>query len=152
MNTKLENPSNIYVRSLKVLILLSVLGEAVIFLVWGVFLYPEGSILHKFLWTIVYCGLGMGSAAGAFVVFLVVNKMTGWKAILTTSLISGILLGLFCNYLCFNLDMHFNHFGGADTPGLFIWNGIIMSFLGGAFGGWLLFTDKGNHWLDRIRL
>ncbi|MCB2092109.1 MAG: hypothetical protein KDF58_11715 [Alphaproteobacteria bacterium] len=139
-----------YLRPLKFAILFSVLGEAVIFLVWGVILYPEGSILHKFLWTIVFCGLGMGSAGGAFISLYVVGRFTGIKALVACGLISGVLLGLFCNYLCFNLDMHFNYFGGASTPGLFIWSGIIMAVAGGMLVGWLCFTKTGNTWLDKL--
>ena len=82
----------------------------------------------------------------------VVGILKGGQAIVATAIISGILLGLFCNFLCFNLDMYFNYFGGADTPKLFIWNGITMSVLGGAFGGWLLFTERGLEWLKKAGL
>ena len=80
------------------------------------------------------------------------KKIKRVQAIIATAIISGILLGLFCNFLCFNLDMHFNYFGGADTPKLFIWNGIAMSVAGGAFGGWLLFTERGLKWLKKVGL
>lgn len=152
MDSLKNSISKQYLRPLKVLISLSIAGEAIIFLVWGLWLYPEGNILHKFLWTFVFCGFGMGAAAAAIVDIFVVEKLKGRKAILATAIISGILLGLFCNFLCFNLDMHFNYFGGGDTPKLFIWNGIVMSVLGGAFGGWLLFTEKGLSWLKILGL
>ena len=56
-----------FARPLKLAILFSVLGEAVILVVWGFYLFPEGSWFNKFMWTIVYCGLGMGGAFGSVV-------------------------------------------------------------------------------------
>ena len=149
MNTKYNVTVNDYLRPLKLAIIFSVLGEAAILLIWGVILYPEGSLLHKFLWTIVFCGIGMGAAAGVFIDFLVVGKLNGLPAIIATAFISFVLLGLFCNFLCFNLDMHFDFFGGHNTPNSFIWNGIVMATLGGIFVGWLCFTDKGNKILNK---
>lgn len=153
MTTKIDNQAvQAHLRPIKLAILLSVFGEAIIFLVWGIILYPEGSLINKFLWTIVFCGLGMGSALGAIITFSVVGKFKGTKAIIFCSVLSGIILGVFCNYLCFNLDLHFNYFGGQKTPDLFIWNGIIMSFLGGALLGWLCFTKRGSNLLNKYHL
>ena len=121
-------------------------------MVWGLILYPEGNILHKFLWTIIFCGLGMGAAAGSVVVFMISGRQKGYPAIVSCMLISIVLLGLLCNVLCFRLDMHFGFFGGADTPILFIWNGTIMSALGGWLVGWLSFTKKGKQLATKIRL
>jgi cytosine/uracil/thiamine/allantoin permease len=117
-----------------------------------VIFYPEGNLLHKFLWTIVFCGFGMGAGGGALIVLLVSGRLWGRSAIIASAFISFVLLGLFCNFLCFNLDMHFNFFGAHDTPALFVWNGIIMSILGGTLIGWLCFTKKGNAILERNNL
>lgn len=138
-----------YLRPLKLGIFFSILGEGAIFLIWGVYLYPEGNLFHKFLWTIVFCGLGMGAAIGAFIDFFIMGKLKGNAAIIATIFLSLLLLGLLCNFLCFNLDMHFNFFGGQNSPTLFIWNGIGMSILGGLLIGMLLFTKKGNGLLDK---
>lgn len=136
-------------RPVKLGILFSVLGEVVIFLIWGLWLYPEGNVLHKFLWTVVFCGLGMGATAGALISWWVEGKYWGKSAIWACSVISFTVLGLFCNFLCFKLDMHFNYFGAAVTPGLFIINGMIMSALGGALIGWLNFSYRGIKLLEK---
>lgn len=141
-----------YFRPLIVGILISMLGEALIFIIWGVILYPEGSLLHKFIWTIVLCGFGMGSGGGALITLVVSGRFWGRLAILVCALISLVLLGLFCNFLCFEIDMSFNFFGAHETPDLFIWNGIIMSVVGGVLIGWLCFTHKGNALLERVNL
>ena len=139
-------------RPLKLSILISLMGEAVILLVWGILLYPEGNLLHKFLWTIVFCGLGMGAAIGAIIALFVVGKWKGTYAVILCAELSGIVLGLFCNYLCHNLDMHFDYFGGRETPLFFIINGTIMAILGGALVGWLCFTEKGKGILNKLDL
>lgn len=113
-------------------------------MIWGLILYPEGKIIHKFLWTIVFCGLGMGAVAGSAIVFMVCGRQNGYPAVISCVWISLVLLGLFCNTLCFHLDMNFNFFGGADTPQLFIWNGVLMSVIGGGLTGFLSFTSKGK--------
>lgn len=139
-------------RPLKLSILFSMLGEAFIFLVWGVLLYPEGNLLHKFLWTVVFCGFGMGAAIGAIIALFVVGKWKGAYAVILCAELSGIVLGLFCNYLCFYLDMHFDYFGGKETPLLFVINGTVMATLGGALVGWLCFTEKGKRILNKYNI
>lgn len=133
-----------YLRPIKYSVLLSMLGEFIIFVVWGVILFPEGSLLNKLLWTVFFCGLGMGSAVGAVIAVFFVDKLRGSVAIVLSSLVSAILLGGFCNYLCLKLDQHFLYFGGHEASGLFIINGMVMSALAGALVGWLCFTDNGQ--------
>lgn len=139
-------------RPLKLSIILSVVGELIIFIVWGLVLYPEGSVLHKFLWAVVFCGFGMGSLTGAMITLFVVQRLKGMTAIAACVVISGLLLGVFCNFLCLNLDMHFNYFGGHDTPGLFIWSGLLMSIIGGLLVGVLSFTETGEVWMSRFNI
>ncbi|OEK03061.1 hypothetical protein BFP97_16715 [Roseivirga sp. 4D4] len=139
-------------RPVKLGILFSVIGEFFIFLLWGVWLYPEGNILHKFLWTVVFCGLGMGATTGVLISWWVEGKYWGRSAIFACALISFVILGLFCNFVCFSLDMHFNYFGAAATPGLFIINGMFMSALGGLLIGWLNFSYRGIKLLEKYGL
>ena len=132
-------------------IALSVLGETVIFLVWGVLLFREGDLVAKFLWTVVFCGFGMGSALGAALIALPIERLWGWQAVLTTALLSTTLLGVACNWLCFRLDAeYFHYFGGAENPILFLLNGVFMAFLGGGVIGFLAFTSPGSVVLGRV--
>lgn len=131
----------------------SVLAEFTIFLVWGVILYPEGDLVAKLLWTVLFCGVGMGSAVGALLVLLVVDRLEGVAAIAASSALSLLVLGVACNLLCFRLDAHyFHYFGAVDSPALFIGNGLVMSGLGGAAAGWLMFTERGRRQLRRVGL
>lgn len=141
-----------YLRPLQLSILFAVLGELIILIVWGVILYPEGSLLQKFLWTIVFCGLGMGSSIGALIDLFIVGKFKGFSAVVLTTLISVIFLGVLCNVLCYRLDMHFDYFGGKDTPTLFLVNGIFLSAGGGALVGWLCFSHRGRLVLEKLNL
>lgn len=146
------NSEKIILRPLKLSILISVAGELLLFIVWGLFLFPEGNIIHKLLWTVVFCGIGMGSSLGAIYIYLVHGQFWGWKAVMLCGIISTIVLGLFCNILCFKLDIHFNYFGGADAPALFIWSGVILSTVGGLLVGWLAYTKEGNRILAQVDL
>ena len=138
-------------RALWLSIALSMLGELTILLVWGIFLYPAGDLATKFLWTVVVCGLGMGSTIGALLVLLVVGRLWGAAAIAASTVLSTLVLGVGCNLLCFQLDTHFFHsFGGAENSGLFLWNGVFMAAVGGAITGWLVFTDSGARILTRF--
>lgn len=139
-----------YLRPLKLGIALSMLGELGLFVVFGLVLSPSGNLIHKFLWTVVFCGIGMGAAGGAFLDLFVVDRWRGWPAVLASTLISVALLGIACNLLCLSLDMDLDHFGGKSNPALFLASGILAAALGGAFLGWLLFTGRGVRVLDRL--
>lgn len=43
------------------------LGEAFLLVVWGLILFPEGSLLNKILWTIGFCGILMSTLGGVAV-------------------------------------------------------------------------------------
>ena len=131
-------------RPLKLALLFSILGEAVILLVWGFYLFPKGSWFIKTMWTLVYCGVGMGGAFGAVLVLGLLGRVDGWRAVGLTALLSTVMLGLFCNTLCLRLDMTFGYFGAQGAGLLFMLNGIVMSALGGAVLGWMTFTDRGR--------
>lgn len=138
-------------RVIQVCLSTTVLGEFIIFLVWGLWLYPGGDIVNKFLWTVVFCGFGMGSAIAVLLILLIADRLTGWRAAWATSGISLAILGVLCNWLCFRLDSHyFHYFGGAESPTLFIANGIVMSTIGGLLIGWLLFVPKGQQLLVKL--
>ena len=54
-----------YLRPLWLGILFAVAGELIVFLVFGLLLNGPGSWQTKLLWTVGFCGIGMGSAFGA---------------------------------------------------------------------------------------
>ncbi len=139
-------PEHGYARALKLTLLFSILGEAVIFLVWGLYLFPDGSWFNKFMWTIVYCGLGMGGAFGAVLVLGFFGRVDGLLAVVLSALVATLMLGLICNILCLRLDMIFNYFGARGSGGLFLSNGLVMSAAGGAILGWLIFTERGRNY------
>jgi len=139
-----------YLRPLWLVTALTVSAELIIFLIWGVWLYPDGNLLYKFLWAVVFCGIGMGAVVGMMLNMIVVDRWQGWKAIAATTAISIVVLGVICDTLCLSLDNVFGYFGGAENPALFLGNGLIMSAIGGLVVGYLLFTQKGEAWLDKV--
>ncbi|MDF1671641.1 MAG: hypothetical protein P1U83_18755 [Roseovarius sp.] len=70
---------------LKLALLFSAGGQAEIFVLWGLILFHEGNVFNTFMWTIVYCGFGMGVALGAVVALGILESLEGWKAIILTT-------------------------------------------------------------------
>lgn len=129
--------------------LLSELGLLVVF---GLWLFPAGSVVGKALWTIVFCGIGMGLVVGTAVGWLVVGRYDGIKAILATTGLSVAILGVGCNALCFAIDRQLNHFGAVDRPVLWLASGLVLSIVGGLAAGAILFSRRGQKLLNRLNL
>jgi len=53
MTTLTLPPDRPFARPLKLALLFSILGEAVLLVVYGLILFPEGSWVSKFMWTIL---------------------------------------------------------------------------------------------------
>ncbi len=138
-----------YLRPLYVSLILSVFAELILFLYFGVLINDEGNMLNKFLWSVIFCGIGMGSVFGIAILVFVLDRMTGWFAISMTTALAIIFFGV-CNFICFRLDQKFNYFGGINNPELFLFTGWLLSILGGLLIGTLLFTDTGNRLLNRL--
>jgi uncharacterized membrane protein len=142
-----------YRRSLVLCLLGAVLIEIGIFLVFGLLMYPGGDWIAKFLWTVVFCGVGMGAVLGAAINLFVLDRLSGWNAVLATTAWSVALLGIGCNLLCYRLDAnYFQYFGGQDNAALFLGNGVAVSAIGGLCAGWLLFSVSGTRLLTRLGL
>ena len=60
-NAVAEEARKLYVRPLIVSLFFAVVGELLLLVIYGIILFPEGNILYKVLWTLVFCGIGMGS-------------------------------------------------------------------------------------------
>lgn len=139
-----------FTRPIVVATAFTLAGELILLLYYGVYLSNEGSLLLKIVWTLGFCGLGMGLALGATIDLLLVNRVSEKVGIWSTTTITTLGLGVACNSLCMNLDRHFHFFGGAENPYLHF----LPSFLGAAIGGWalgwLLFSFRGQQLLGRI--
>ena len=138
-----------YLRPLWLAILVSMAGEGLIFLIFGLLLNGAANWPAKLVWTVGFCGVGMGSGVGAFVDLFVVGRLSGARAILATCGISTALLGVACNLLCWRLDLGLHFFGGAEHPLVFLGSGILGAVSVGLGLGLLLFTKPGQHWLEQ---
>jgi hypothetical protein len=137
-----------YRRPLLVCLSLCVGGELLLFVVYGLVLFPEGSAANK-LWWAVLCGIGMGATTGAFVDLLIVDRFEKGAAVMGTAGIFLVVTGIVCNVLCMELDRHFGYWGGPGHSVEFMLTGVVMSVLGGLLAGWLLFSERGAAVLDR---
>ena len=139
-----------YIRPIIVSIAMTEIGEIFLLILYGIILFPEGSIIHKILWTLVFCGIGMGATLSATINIMIIDRFNGKKAIVLTTALSLIILGVACNYLCLNLDRHFHYFGGSSYPHLFTFGSIAGSIVGGIIVGVMLFTKAGNKHLQKV--
>lgn len=141
-----------YIRPIKLATAFTLLAELCLLLYYGIYLSNEGSLLYKILWTLGFCGLGMGLSIGALIDLFIVDRMRTKAAIWMTTACSTLALGVGCNALCMVLDRHFRYFGGADNPYLHFLPSFVASVPVGWLLGWLLFAPRGRRLLDRVGL
>ncbi len=141
-----------YTRPIVVATVFTLIGELMLLLFYGVYLSNEGSLIYKIIWTLGFCGLGMGFTLGAAIDLFLVNRIPDSKAIWATAAISTVGLGIACNWLCTNLDRHFGYFGGAENLALHILPSFFAAAVGGWLIGWLLFSVRGKSVLESVGL
>jgi len=146
------HPRKRYIRPLVVSVAMTEIGEALLLIGYGLILFPGGNLLSKVVWTLLFCGIGMGASLGAAISVFVVDKFDGIKGVIVTTALSFAMLGIACDLLCLNLDRQFHFFGGTSNPNLFIWGSIVGSIVGGLTVGILIFTRKGNELLEMWRV
>jgi ubiquinol-cytochrome c reductase iron-sulfur subunit len=139
-----------FVRPVVLAVLMTLLAEAFYFFVWGVVMFPQGSLVGKFWWTLT-CGIAMGSVIGAATVVFVVGKLHGPSALLSVAFIF-FAVGVACALLCSALDARFNYFGGEEHALLFVIGGGVPALIGGFLYGWLLFSEHGRKHLHNLGL
>ncbi|MBT3490886.1 MAG: hypothetical protein HOA08_09520 [Rhodospirillaceae bacterium] len=131
---KAENRSlkPVYVATLLILLL-----EASYFVVWGLLLYPDGSLFGKLVWVLT-CSIGMGAVIGVATQILVSKSAGARTGIMIAATVMAVV-GIFCTLVCSRIDVHFNYFGGADNARLFVLSGIVPAIFGGLIYGRLLY-------------
>jgi hypothetical protein len=80
----------------------------------------------------------------------IIDRYIGIKAIIFTILLTFATLGITCNILCFQLDLHFHYFGVETNPILFSIGSIAGSVVAGLIIALLLFSEKGDIILHRF--
>ena len=149
-NVLAEDARKTYIRPLIISLLFSVGGELLLLVIYGIVLFPEGNMVYKVLWTLGFCGIGMGATLGACINLFIVGRHEGLKAVLLTVLLSFLIMGVACDLLCLNLDLRFNYFGAQASPFLFSAGGVLGSLIAGAGIGLLLFSEAGRSILEKI--
>ncbi len=145
MNHALERSD--FVRPILLALALTVAGELFYFVVWGMILFPVGSIAAKFAWTMT-CALAMGLSIGSLVGIAVVGRgVSSTAAAIVAGAIYAAILS-YCSILCAEIDQVFDFFGGSSEPSLFIWSGIIPAIVTAPIYGWLLFSETGSRFMN----
>ena len=129
--------------------LLSVFGLAVLLttgaeffylVVWGMMLFPEGSLAGKAIWTAT-CGVAMGAVIGLGTLFFAVPRHgTSLSIWIATAMVLGV--GSYCAWLCSAIEARFSYFGGPENTELFIVAGVGPAAIGGVLYGWVLYGRR----------
>ncbi|KAL6228934.1 hypothetical protein BDW75DRAFT_119120 [Aspergillus navahoensis] len=132
----------LYVRPFLLFWFNSLVAEVFFLLVAVLFFSGLRDIIHKVIWTLVICPLGMGGAMGGITNYFLVDHYYGQRAVWFTAILTLLVLGS-CNHLCFTLDNYFGYFGSKSHPLWFHWRYPAI-FMSGWSSGKLLFTDEGQ--------
>lgn len=124
-------------RMFIIAVVLTTGAEMFYLVVWGIFLFPDGSILGKVVWTMT-CGIAMGLVIGALTYLWVEDRFRGREAVLGAVLVMAAV-GSYCAWLCSRIDARFGYFGGDENTALFILSGVIPAILGGFLYGWIVY-------------
>ncbi len=138
------------VRPVAVAIAFTLAGEVLIFLIWGISLFPVGAIWRKLIWTTT-CGVAMGASIGAFVNVFVTGQLRPPKAPIAAAAIYFSVLA-FCVALCYQIDLSIGFFGAREAPWLFILGGLIPALVTSYAYAWLLYSNSGQAILTRVGL
>ena len=126
---------------LGVAILLTTAAEIFYLLVWGMWLFPDGSWPGKLVWTLT-CGLAMGAVMGTLTLIWA-EPRRGRAAAFWLAAASVALVGSYCAWLCSRIDARFDYFGGSEHGVLFVASGVLPALVGGLLYGWLLYGRPG---------
>lgn len=119
---------------------LTTAAELFYLVVWGMWLFPDGSLLGKTVWTLT-CGVAMGAVMGAATLLWVEGRVDGRGAIVRAAL-AVMVVGSYCAWLCSRIDARLDYFGGAENGALFILSGVIPAVIGGVFYGWIVYGKR----------
>ncbi|SFU72124.1 hypothetical protein SAMN04488527_11277 [Aliiroseovarius crassostreae] len=112
----------------------------VYFMVWGLYLFPEGHVVGKLVWLLT-CGIAMGLVIGALTYLWVEERFHGGKAILGAALVMASV-GSYCTWICSKIDAQLGYFGSVENMTLFILSGVIPAVIGGLLYGWLIYGQS----------
>jgi hypothetical protein len=138
-----------YLRPMKLFILTSMATEFLFLMISICFFSGFKDIFYKIMWTLFFCGIGMGSTMGTFINIFITDQYFNYKAILGTTLLGLIVFGT-CNILCFRLDHHFDYYGAINYPIFFLSKGFFAGILGSLINGYLLFSANGQKLLIKM--
>ena len=83
-NTLVDDARKMFLRPLIISLFFAVAGELLLLVIYGIILFPEGNLMYKVLWTLGFCGIGMGATLGAGINLFIVGRHAGLKAIFIT--------------------------------------------------------------------
>ena len=140
---------NYYLRPMKLFIVSSMSGELLFLFISICFFSGFKDIVYKIIWTLFFCGIGMGSTMGTLINIFITDQYFNKKAIFG-SLILGLIVFGTCNVLCFRLDHHFDYYGAIKYPVFFLSKGFLAGIIGSLINGYLLFNADGQKLLIKM--
>ena len=139
-----------YIRPLALAAVFMVAGAAMLFVLWGVVLHPDGDSAARLLWAIANA-IVMAAAIGLMVGFIVGERYKGGIAMVVSSFCYATVLvaGILVNY---EIDLTNDLFGFRRDPALFVQTIVLPAILTAPLYGWLLHGNPGKALLARLGL
>ncbi|CAD0187192.1 hypothetical protein RUESEDTHA_04104 [Ruegeria sp. THAF57] len=139
-----------YMRPILLGIIGGLFAETMFLFVQGVLLYPGKPVSVMMFWG-VFCGIGMGGAAGIALNLFVVDRFEDQKAILPGTLAAFVPYAA-CGYFCYEIALNTGYYGAREMGLLFVAKNLVISFFGSLLIASLLFTQRGRAMLKALRL
>jgi hypothetical protein len=153
IETAERHSRKLYLRPLYIATAFSWFGELGLFLYYGVYANDTGHYLEKLIWTLGFCGIGMGMTLGGLIDLLLVGRVGPKAGIIGCVVLAVVTTGFACNWLCYHLNRELDYFGQAGAPAMsFLMPGLLVSPFAGWFLGWACFTEGGDRFLSKLRL
>jgi hypothetical protein len=99
-------------------------------------------LLAQFIWMVGIGGIGMGAVLGVLLDVIVVGRLNGREATLSTVMLSFITLGIVAKLITLNMTTAATGFSVSQSPALYFITGLIMATAAGFILGRLLFESK----------
>jgi hypothetical protein len=106
---------NLYLWPFLLYTLMSGATELVLFFISIVVFSGLHDVHIKFVWTMVFCTIGMGSTMGSLTNYFITDRYSGSTAVWMGAFLSSIVLSA-CNFLCFILANHFRLLWCSRSP------------------------------------
>lgn len=137
-----EQTRLMFTRPLALAIGAAVALEFLNFILFAMLPGESNHLLAQFVWMVGIGGIGMGAILGVLLDVIIVGRLNGRDAILSTALLTFITLGVVAKLITLNMTPLSSGFVLTQWPVTYFLTGAVLSSSGGYALGWALFYEE----------